>query len=206
MLDAVEKVYCENHDGNEDQKAGNRHHNLGRVKLAGIIIHDAAAHPQKADAHHPEGQNEEGGGHQPSGPAPEFIHTPPGGFGEPVVERCKEWEDKSTKIVSWKWPTIKYVSVRCRSVETVAFGGPETHEEDNDGAEDKEHRRWGFDLAQHIVATHEKNFTPVGIATSRVLYMNGTRRYSFIPEANIWCAQTRKPTRAMPREDIATQR
>jgi hypothetical protein len=36
-----------------------------------------------------------------------------------------------------------------------------------------------------MVATHEKNFTPVGTATSRVLYMNGTRRYSFMPEVNM---------------------
>src|SRR5512142_3370019 len=61
-------------------------------------------------------------------------------------------------------------------------------------------------LPPQIVATHEKNFTPVGTATRSVLYMNGTRKYSFMPEANMWCAQTRKPTRAIPSEDIATQR
>src|SRR5687767_5005673 len=61
-------------------------------------------------------------------------------------------------------------------------------------------------LPPHIVATQEKNFTPVGTATSNVLYMNGTRRYSFMPDVNMWCAQTVKPTSAIPRDDIATQR
>src|SRR5687767_1340645 len=56
------------------------------------------------------------------------------------------------------------------------------------------------------VATHEKNFTPVGTATSNVLYMNGTLKYSFMPDVNIWCAQTVKPTSAMPRDDMAIQR
>src|SRR5512147_2697364 len=61
-------------------------------------------------------------------------------------------------------------------------------------------------LPPQMVATHEKNFTPVGTATSSVLYMNGTRRYSFMPEVNMWCAQTVKPTKAIPREDMAIQR
>ena len=60
-------------------------------------------------------------------------------------------------------------------------------------------------LPRHMVATHEKNFTPVGTATKSVLYMNGTRRYSAMPEVNMWCPHTRKPTRAMPRDDIATK-
>src|SRR4026209_938274 len=58
-------------------------------------------------------------------------------------------------------------------------------------------------LPPQIVATHEKNLTPVGTATSKVLYINGTRKYSFMPDVNIWCAQTVKPTSAMPSEDMA---
>src|SRR3970040_1826833 len=61
-------------------------------------------------------------------------------------------------------------------------------------------------LPRQRVATHEKNLTPVGTATRSVLYMNGTRRYSFMPEGHMWCGQTVNPTSAIPREDMATQR
>ncbi len=61
-------------------------------------------------------------------------------------------------------------------------------------------------LPSQMVAIQLKNFTPVGTATNIVENMNGTRSASAMPEVNIWCAQTRKPTRAMPRLDKATQR
>ena len=38
----------------------------------------------------------------------------------------------------------------------------------------------------HMVATQLKNLIPVGTATSKVEYMKGTRRYSSMPEVNIW--------------------
>src|SRR5512141_2444077 len=103
---------------------------------------------------------------------------------------------------------MKYVSVRCRSVETVAFGGPERPpNRKTTMAPNTKSMGVGVSiLPPHKVATHEKNLTPVGTATSSVLYINGTRKYSFIPDANMWCAQTRKPTSAIPSDDIATQR
>src|SRR5512142_960741 len=112
------------------------------------------------------------------------------------------------KIVSWKCPTTKYVSVRCRSVATVPLGGPERPpSRKTTMAPSTNSIGVGVEIFPfQIVAIHEKNFTPVGTATSRVLYMNGTWRYWFMPEANMWCAHTRKPTSAMPSDDIATHR
>src|SRR5512140_405793 len=112
------------------------------------------------------------------------------------------------KIVSWKWPRTKYVSVRCRSVGTVPSGGPDSPPRRNTTiAPMTNNMAVGASIfPSHKVATHEKNLTPVGTATSNVLYMNGTCKYWFMPDANMWCAQTRKPTSAMPSEDMATQR
>src|SRR4030042_3993510 len=101
---------------------------------------------------------------------------------------------------------MKYVSVRCRSVATVAFGGPRSPPRRNTThpAGTKSMGTGKTILPRHKVPSHEKNFTPVGTATSRVLYMNGTRKYSAIPEANMWCPHTRKPNRAIPNDEMET--
>src|SRR5689334_12786741 len=103
---------------------------------------------------------------------------------------------------------MKYVSVKCRSTETVALGGPERPPNRNTTiAPSTKSIGVGVSiLPPQSVATQEKNFTPVGTATSSVLYMKGTRKYSFIPDANMWCAQTVKPTSAIPSDDMATER
>src|SRR5512135_342770 len=103
---------------------------------------------------------------------------------------------------------MKYVSVRCKSVDTVALGGP-VRPPSRKTTIAPSTNNIGVGISRESlpcqrVATQEKNLTPVGTETSKVLYINGTRRYSFIPDANIWCAQTRKPTRAIPSDDIAT--
>src|SRR4030067_2490993 len=101
---------------------------------------------------------------------------------------------------------MKYVSVRCRSVATVAFGGPVRPPSRNTTmpARVKSMGTGKTILPRHSVPNQEKNFTPVGTATSRVLYMNGTRRHSATPDANIWCPQTRNPISAMANEEMAT--
>src|SRR6185436_17297746 len=98
----------------------------------------------------------------------------------------KNGNTKPPKIVSWKWPTMKYVSVRCRSSAMAAFGGPVRPPNKNTKiAPSTKSIGVGVSiLPPQTVAAQEKNLTPVGTATSNVLYINGTRRYSFIPDAN----------------------
>src|SRR5258706_8336427 len=100
---------------------------------------------------------------------------------------AKNGNTNPPKIVSWKCPTTQYVSCRCKSSATIAFGGPVTPPSKKTTIPPSTNSM-GVGvviLPPQIVATHEKNFTPVGTATNIVLYMNGTRKYSFMPEANI---------------------
>ncbi len=58
-------------------------------------------------------------------------------------------------------------------------------------------------LPPQSVATHEKIFTPVGIAIVKVRIMNGNWRYGARPEVNMWCAQTMKPASAIAIDENA---
>ena len=52
--------------------------------------------------------------------------------------------------------------------------------------------RWITPL--HSVASHEKILMPVGTAISIVVIIIGTRSHANMPETNMWCAQTVKPS------------
>ena len=78
-------------------------------------------------------------------------------------------------------------AIKQKAFFTVAFGGPVRPPKRNEITPPST-KSIGVGvqiLPFQRVATHEKNLTPVGTATSRVLYMNGTRRYSFIPDVNM---------------------
>src|SRR5215213_8008297 len=63
-----------------------------------IIIYNTTAHPFKTHHHHAQGQHQEGWRHQPKvNLAPKFIHPATCCFGEPIIDRGKEWEDKSAE-------------------------------------------------------------------------------------------------------------
>src|ERR1041384_4204998 len=63
-----------------------------------IIIRNTATHTQQAHAHHSQCQYQAGWGHDPEMHlAPKLVHPATGRFGEPVIDRSKEWEDKSPK-------------------------------------------------------------------------------------------------------------
>src|SRR5688572_20421853 len=91
-------------------------------------------------------------------------------------------------IVLWKCPTTKYESCRCRSVGTVPSTGPvnppskKTFIAPNTNNIGTEKRIF----PSHKVAVQEKNLMPVGTATSRVEYINGTRKNSSMPAVNMW--------------------
>ena len=57
-----------------------------------------------------------------------------------------------------------------------------------------------------IVPSQEKILMPVGIAISIVEIIIGTRSQSSMPDANMWCAQTEKPSTAMPADENAIAR
>src|SRR3954451_41918 len=58
----------------------------------------------------------------------------------------------------------------------------------------------------HIVASHEKTLIPVGIAISSVVIIIGTRNHGAMPETNMWCAQTEKPSTRIAISDSAIRR
>src|SRR5206468_7854182 len=61
-------------------------------------------------------------------------------------------------------------------------------------------------LPSHIVASQENTLTPVGTAISSVVIIIGTRSQGAIPETNMWCAQTEKPSTRIASSDSAISR
>ena len=53
-------------------------------------------------------------------------------------------------------------------------------------------RRWM--TPRHSVASHEKILMPVGTAINIVVSIIGTRSHGNMPETNMWCAHTVKPS------------
>ena len=51
-----------------------------------------------------------------------------------------------------------------------------------------------FSRPSQVVANHEKTLIPVGTAISSVVTIIGTRSHEAMPETNMWCAQTEKPS------------
>src|SRR6266508_4728700 len=51
-----------------------------------------------------------------------------------------------------------------------------------------------FSRPSHVVASQEKTLIPVGTAISSVVTIIGTRSHGAMPETNMWCAQTEKPS------------
>jgi outer membrane protein assembly factor BamB len=63
---------------------------------------------------------------------------------------------------------------------------------------------WKLNFPPHRVPTQLKNFIPVGTATNMVAKEKGMRKNGSMPDVNIWCAHTRKPTKAMAMLERAT--
>src|SRR5438445_11774865 len=57
-----------------------------------------------------------------------------------------------------------------------------------------------------IVASQEKTLIPVGTAISSVVIIIGTRSHGAIPETNMWCAHTEKPSTRIAISDNAISR
>ena len=56
---------------------------------------------------------------------------------------------------------------------------------------------------RHIVASHEKTLIPVGMAMIAVVIIIGIRIQDCMPETNMWCAQTVKPSTTMASSEKA---
>src|SRR5437764_15046059 len=58
----------------------------------------------------------------------------------------------------------------------------------------------------HNVASQEKILMPVGTAISMVVIIIGTRSHGNMPDTNMWCAQTVKPSTTMAMSEHAIMR
>src|SRR5215203_6203799 len=54
-----------------------------------------------------------------------------------------------------------------------------------------------------VVASQEKTLIPVGTAISSVVTIIGTRSQGAMPDTNMWCAQTEKPSTRIAHKDSA---
>ena len=59
---------------------------------------------------------------------------------------------------------------------------------------------------RHSVASHEKILMPVGTAMIAVVIIIGMRIQLCMPETNMWCAQTVKPSSTMANSEKAIMR
>ena len=60
-----------------------------------------------------------------------------------------------------------------------------------------------FRTPRHIVASHENTLIPVGTAMIAVVIIIGIRIQDCMPETNMWCAQTVKPSTTMASSEKA---
>src|SRR5689334_19131120 len=114
MFYAIEHIDEEDQHRDENQVTGNRQHQVVHINgtevmveqpkkdlishQVRIIIRNPATHAHQANAHHAQGQYQEGWGHQPEMElAPKLVHTATRRFGEPVIDRGKEGKDESAK-------------------------------------------------------------------------------------------------------------
>src|SRR5919199_264047 len=58
----------------------------------------------------------------------------------------------------------------------------------------------------HNVASQENTLIPVGTAITTEVTIIGTRSHGAIPETNMWCAQTEKPSTRIAISDSAISR
>src|SRR5687768_3946193 len=102
-----------------------------------IIVHDAAAHPAQTNGHHTEGQHKERRGHQPEVHlSPELAHAAAGCFGEPIINRGEEREDKAAKdrIVKMSDNEVSVMQMKIEGDGSVWRSSKTTQKEYNDRA------------------------------------------------------------------------
>ena len=106
------------------------------------------------------------------------------------------------------WATMKYVSDTWMSNGTTASMMPLIPPRVNivmkPSANSMGVRRWI--TPRHSVASQEKILMPVGTAISIVVIIIGMRIQLCIPDTNMWCAQTVKPSTTIASSEKAIMR
>src|SRR5215203_855981 len=104
--------------------------------------------------------------------------------------------------------TTKYVSDVWMSTGTapsmIPDSPPITNMETNPSAHNIGVVRWI--RPSQVVASQENTLIPVGTAISSVVIIIGTRSHEAMPETNMWCAQTEKPSTRIAHNDSAISR
>src|SRR4051795_8680195 len=104
--------------------------------------------------------------------------------------------------------TTKYVSETWMSIGTAAREIPEsppiTNMETKPSANSIGVAK--LSLPSHKVASHEKTLIPVGTAITTDVTIIGTRSQGAMPETNMWCAHTEKPSTRIAISESAISR
>src|SRR6266536_3394672 len=103
------------------------------------------------------------------------------------------------------WATTKYVSDVAMSTGITARKMPERPPITNVARKPQANSmgvvRWI--TPRHIVASHENILIPVGTAIAMVVNIIGMRSHGAMPETNMWCAHTVKPSTPIATVEIA---
>ena len=103
------------------------------------------------------------------------------------------------------WATMKYVSLTWMVSGIIASITPEIPPQVNIVRKPRA-KSIGVSRCstpRHSVASHEKILIPVGMAMIAVVTIIGTRIHGCMPETNMWCAHTVKPSTTMASSEKA---
>jgi hypothetical protein len=186
----TDQVDEEDQDRDRDHKAGDGDDQVHWLDAQGrIVVDDAAAHAQQAGPHLPRLITiKDGNISQKCHLAQRLVHPAAGRFGEPVIEGREEGEDVAAKHGAVEVPDheVGIVQVQVAGDDAQRRPGEAAGQEDDSAPRQT---AWAYQSAAYrpiqMVAVQLNTLTPVGTATSSVLYMNGTRRYSSMPAVNI---------------------
>ncbi len=103
------------------------------------------------------------------------------------------------------WATMKYVSLTWMSNGIIASITPEIPPSTNIVRKPSAQSMGvsSFSTPRHSVASQEKILMPVGTAMIAVVTIIGMRIQLCMPETNMWCAQTVKPSTTMASSEKA---
>jgi hypothetical protein len=106
------------------------------------------------------------------------------------------------------WATTKYESETWMSAGTAPSMIPESPPITNIDTKPRANNIGVFRWIRpsQVVASHENTLIPVGTAIRSVVTIIGTRSQVAIPDTNMWCAQTEKPSTRIAQSDSAISR
>ena len=140
----MEEVEQEDNDRGGNQVSCDGQNQMSGIESQlGIVICNTTTHTKQTNSHHSESQDKEGRCHQPEVQLTQFLtHPATGRFGKPVVNRCKEREDVTTKhgVMKVADNPVSIVQMQVCRNSGIWRSRETAHQKHDDAAQDEKHR------------------------------------------------------------------